>query len=242
MLSWRLGASGFKARSPLRSALKARSPLQTVLHRRLLSSSSAATSASKSPLVLSAAVFGGANALGFGISVATGWHYHLDLIGTGAFTAAALVTAGTESRQRLSAGLIGLWSAKLAAFLFYRVLQTHHDARLDQTLSTTKGAAGFWGSSFIWGFVCSLPHTAAAGVPLSARPPLGRALNVISVAAIVTGLGVETLADAQKWRFKAEPTNHGRFCDTGVWQISQHPNWFGNWLFWTGVLALNAPT
>ena len=82
------------------------SKAQLLLQRRL----SVSTSKPSNPLVTSAAVFGAANALGFATSIATGWHYHLDLIGTGAFTAAAVATAGTGcSRQRLSAGFVGLW-------------------------------------------------------------------------------------------------------------------------------------
>ena len=241
MLLRSLGSPAFNAQSQLQHWRLVTSKAPSLLHRRLITSK-APSSPPHAPLTTSAVIFGGANALGLGVSIATGWHYHLDLIGTGAFAVAAAATAGAEARQRLSAGFVGLWSAKLAGFLFYRALQTHHDARLDKTLSTAKGAAGFWGVSFIWGFVCALPHTVAAGVALSARPPLGRALDAISIAAIVTGLAVESLADAQKWSFKADPCNRGRFCDAGVWQICQHPNWFGNWLFWTGLFALNAPT
>ena len=36
---------------------------------------------------------------GFGISVATGWHYHLDLIGTGIFSAASLALVGQPGRE-----------------------------------------------------------------------------------------------------------------------------------------------
>ena len=80
-----------------------------------------------SALGLSTAIIGAANALGFGVSVATGSHYHLDLLGTGVFAVSAIATRGTELRQQLSAACIGLWSTKLAGFLLYRVLQTHHD-------------------------------------------------------------------------------------------------------------------
>ena len=57
----------------------------------------------------------------------------------------------------------------------------------------------------------------------------------------VAGLATETAADLQKWSFKADPDNRGRFCDAGVWQLSQHPNWFGNLLLWCGVFAFNLP-
>merc|ERR1712150_120262 len=54
------------------------------------------------------------------------------------------------------------------------------------------------------------------------------------------GLYWEWVADGQKWLFKMDPTNRGRFCDVGLWSLSQHPNYFGNLLMWTGVFLLNA--
>ena len=57
------------------------------------------------------------------------------------------------------------WATRLATFLFYRVLHTGHDARLDAQLATAGGAVGFWAVSFLWGVVASAPH--ALGAPAS---------------------------------------------------------------------------
>ena len=97
-------------------------------------------------------VFAGFNAVGWLISILTKSHLHLDLIGTGAFAVAGIVPLmigsakvilGTTSRIKLSAAMVALWGTKLAAFLFFRVLNTGHDARLDDLLSTTSGASEF---------------------------------------------------------------------------------------------------
>ena len=224
-----------------RRVAKLASPLMNVLTRAATSGPGADSALVPSPLVTSAKIFGAANLLGLGISLATGSHYHLDLLGTGAFTLMAVATAGSDPRQMLSAAAIGLWSAKLAAFLVYRVLQTTHDARLDQTLASTSGAVGFWAVSCLWGLLVSLPHTIAAATP-GRRPSFGRATDVAGLLLLGLGLAVESLADWQKWRFKQNEANRGRFCDAGLWQASQHPNWLGNLLLWTGVLVLNAQT
>lgn len=191
------------------------------------------------PLAASAAIIGAANGLGFGISLATGWHYHLDLIGTGCFAISALAISGSAPVQRLSAAAVGVWASKLAGFLFYRVLQTKHDARLTDVLATSTGAFGFWFISFAWGWFVSLPHTLAAGVEKA--PPLG-ACSALGLGMFVVGLVIETLADVQKWRFKQNPATARAFCDAGVWKLCQHPNWFGNLLLWSGIALLNAPT
>ena len=192
------------------------------------------------PLGLSAAVIGAVNALGFGISVATGSHYHLDLFGTGVFAASALLLRGNDLRGQVSAGAVALWAVKLSSFLVYRVFHTTHDARLDDTLSTTTGAFGFWAASFLWGWIVSLPHTLAATVT-KGRPPFGGASDVLALAIFCAGLALETTADGQKWAFKQDPANRGKFCDVGVWRVSQHPNWLGNLMVWAGVLLLNTP-
>ena len=191
------------------------------------------------PIPTSAAILGAANVLGFGISVGTNWHYHLDLIGTGVFAVSAILVSGAGQVQRLSAGAVSLWAVKLASFLFYRVLQTKRDTRLEGLLATTSGAASFWFVSFMWAFLVSLPHTVAAGVP--AAVPFGTT-SAAGLALFGSGFCLETAADVQKWLFKADAANKGRFCDVGVWKLTQHPNWFGNLLLWTGIFVMNAPT
>lgn len=77
----------------------------------------------------------------------------------------------------------------------------------------------------------------------------------IGVGVFITGLLLETVADYQKWIFKyhqqqeqdqREQHEHQTapppFCNTGLWSLSQHPNWFGNLVLWTGIFILNAPS
>ena len=192
------------------------------------------------PLASSAAIFGAANGLGFGISLATGWHYHLDLIGTGVFAVAAFAVAGQAPAQRASAFAVAAWASKLAGFLFYRALQTKYDGRLTDMLASSTGAFGFWLVSFAWGWFVSLPHTLAASVPAGSVPAMRAAgCSALGLGLFAVGMVVETLADAQKWAFKQNLATRGAFCDVGVWQLCQHPNWLGNLLLWSGVLLLN---
>lgn len=195
-----------------------------------------------SPVATSAAVFGVANTMGLGISaIFNGCHLHLDLIGTGAFAVAALALRGTTLAQQASAGAVAAWAVKLSSFLFFRACITKKDLRLDETLSTFSGQFGFWLISFLWGWLVSLPHTLATGVPLAERPPFGR-VHIMGLALFAIGFALETAADLSKWAFKGSAANAGKFCDIGVWKLCQHPNWFGNLLIWTGILVLNSPT
>jgi steroid 5-alpha reductase family enzyme len=130
---------------------------------------------------------------------------------------------------------VTLWSVKLAGFLLFRIIKLGEDMRLSDLFASAKGTISFWIFSLLWGVLCSLPHTLAS---TSSSPGISAATFAGS---IVYGIGliVETTADYQKWMFKAE--NPGKFCNVGLWSISQHPNWFGNLLIWTGILLMNAP-
>jgi steroid 5-alpha reductase family enzyme len=196
---------------------------------------------SNAPLWKSSKIILGANALGWMISVAfPTCHYHVDLLGTGAFAVAAAATTtplmAATDRTLWSSRAVMVWSARLASFLFYRVLQTGHDSRLDEQLSTPVLSGQFWFVSALWGIVCALPHTLGTTSSLKGSPVWTRT----GVLMAATGVVMESLADYQKWTFKQ---NHpgGTFCNAGVWSISQHPNWFGNLLLWSGIYIMNAP-
>ena len=188
----------------------------------------------------------GLNALGCIISIATGSHLHLDLIGTGAFAIAAIpsllysLKSKALLRVTLSSSCVIVWASKLAGFLFFRALKVKHDARLDETLSTADGAVMFWVISALWGIICALPHTLGTTSSYSNPFPDPSPTTVIGFAMFSIGFIIETLADYQKWIFKSK-SNPGEFCNIGLWSISQHPNYFGNLMLWTGILILNSP-
>lgn len=189
------------------------------------------------PFWKSTGVFAGANLLGYGINlVFPHAHYHVDLLGTGAFALAAFPSLfSTAQRIQWSGAAVMAWSVKLAAFLFYRVLNTKYDARLDEQLSHPTSAAAFWFVSFLWGAVCSLPHGLGTTSSLAGNPA---ALNA-GMALFGAGWVTETLADYQKWTFKQ--SKPGKFCDTGLWSVVQHPNWLGNLMLWSGIFVMNVP-
>jgi len=57
------------------------------------------------------------------------------------------------------------------------------------------------------------------------------------VGCLVMGIGIlfELIADNQMYRFKALPSNKGKFIDMGIWRYSRHPNYLGESLFWWGL-------
>ena len=212
-----------------------------------------ALSASPSPLITSAKVFGSVNAAGLLISVLTGSHVHLDLLGTGAFIPATLIPFMRLARspKPLSASLMGsqliitAWAFRLATFLFYRAMVLKHDGRLTETLSTFNGTFGFWYLSALWGIFCTLPHVLAMYPSslivkkISAPSSVFAAISSFGFIISLAGLFIEAIADFQKWNFKMTHPND-QFISSGLWSISQHPNYFGNLLIFFGLFLQNS--
>lgn len=124
---------------------------------------------------------------------------------------------------------------QIGKFSLYRATRLGHDNRLTETLSTRSGTFGFWFITFVWNLCCSLPYLLGL---LSNR---SNTLLVQSGGLVfMIGLIIETTADLQKWMFK-QSNPSGTFCNVGLWSISQHPNFFGNWVLWAGIFLMNLP-
>ena len=186
-------------------------------------------------------IYAATDAFGFLVSLVTGSHWHLDLIGTGAFALASLPNAlpgsstKTSLSQRASSIAISIWAIKLATFLCYRATQVGKDHRLTETLSTLGGTFGFWFITFLWNVCCSLPYLLGL---LSNQS--NTTLVQVGGLVFLLGLVLETTADLQKWMFKRSHQSD-QFCNVGLWAVSQHPNFLGNWILWAGIFIMNLP-
>ena len=64
-----------------------------------------------------------------------------------------------------------------------------------------------------------------------------RQFTAIEMAAVLfwlTGFSIESAADHQKTRFRAQPANKDKFIASGLWTYCRHPNYFGEIMAWTG--------
>lgn len=66
--------------------------------------------------------------------------------------------------------------------------------------------------------------------------------TIFGLILFVAGFILEVAADGEKKKFSADPKNHGRCIDQGVWTWCRHPNYFGEILIWVGIFTLGFRT
>ncbi|MBI1403832.1 MAG: DUF1295 domain-containing protein [Porphyrobacter sp.] len=168
---------------------------------------------------------------------------------TGALTylsvIAAAALAANDGRESLGpaalvvAAMVAIWAIRLGSFLFTRIHAAGGtDVRFEKIKVNPPRFLVAWTLQACW-----VIFTASAALVIITGPepqPLG-AFFWAGAAMWLAGFIFEVIADAQKRRFKADPANRGRFITTGLWAWSQHPNYFGEILLWTGILVIALP-
>jgi steroid 5-alpha reductase family enzyme len=160
-----------------------------------------------------------------------GWSFGLGLAGL----VLALVPGISDpsTRQIVVAVLIALWSLRLGLHIAQRSMHGPEDARYAALRQE-------WGPDFERRLFIFLQVQAAAAALLGLSmtlaahnpAPWPRFLDFAGIAVLLIAVAGEGVADEQLRRFKANPANKGRVCDTGLWSWSRHPNYFFEWLGW----------
>ncbi len=140
--------------------------------------------------------------------------------------------------QIVAAGLITLWGIRLATYLFIRINTMKRDKRFDGIREKFWSFASFWFFQAIAVWVISIPATYLH--LLSIETPFGIVM-VLGVMVWAAGMIIETIADVQKFTFKNNPANKGKWIMTGIWKYARHPNYFGEMTCWWGIFILSIP-
>lgn len=164
----------------------------------------------------------------------TGAITYLSIIGVACWLSAPL-----DMRAIVIAVMVVIWSLRLGAFLFVRIGKSGGtDARFEAIKVNPLRFLIAWTLQAVWAIITA----AAALVIISTqdRVPLDIVFWLGSAIWLAAFL-VEVIADQQKSAFKADPANAGKFISTGLWSWSQHPNYFGEIMLWTGAAIIALP-
>ena len=159
------------------------------------------------------------------------WSYAVGVAGV----AAALVPLGPEgpeARNWLVAALVGIWSLRLGTHILRRTLKGVDYPRYAQLKAE-------WGDKRDQQLLLFLQIQAACGLVLAiaamaaAHNPAPFGLpDMLGILVAIIAIFGEAVSDAQLAASKRDPANKGKVCDTGLWGLSRHPNYFFEWFFW----------
>lgn len=176
----------------------------------------------------------------------SGWIDACWSLGTGSTaTAAALMPVASTSwhwRQVLVAGLAAAWGLRLGLHIIRRSHAAGDDPRYRALIEQ-------WGADAPRRLFWFLQSQAAVGTVLAMSVALAahnsdpalRVEDILGLSILVLAFSGEALADRQLRAFKADPANRAKICDTGLWGLSRHPNYFFEWFWWTAfpVIAID---
>ena len=170
-----------------------------------------------------------------------------DFAGGTNFVVLAVLTfflAGTYHwRQILVTSLVVAWGLRLSGYLLYRIIKIGEDKRFDDKRADPIKFAIFWIFQAVWVFVVSLP-VMFVNAPDSATfykdPSVFTAMDIVGSLCFVLGLVSEAISDQQKFSFRNNDANKGRWCQVGLWSVSRHPNYFGEITLWIGVFIISS--
>jgi steroid 5-alpha reductase family enzyme len=151
------------------------------------------------------------------------------------------VRVGT--RAALVIILVSIWALRLSIYITYRNWGHGEDRRYQAIRSRNephfamKSLYLVFGLQVVLAWIVSLPLLAA----IVSSTPLG-IFDLVGACLWLVGFTFEAGGDWQLARFKANPANQGRVMDRGLWRLTRHPNYFGDFCVWWGfyILALSA--
>lgn len=128
--------------------------------------------------------------------------------------------------QYLALALVGLWSIRLGTFLFIRIYKIKVDHRFDNIRNSFSKFLGFWLLQGLTVWVVNMPTY----VVMLAQNTSFSWWSIIPFVLALCFLTWETVADLQKYLWNNK--NKGQFINIGLWKVSRHPNYFGEYSFW----------
>jgi len=151
---------------------------------------------------------------------------------------ALYLTPELSTRAKIAAAMVAIWALRLGTFLFIRISQDGHDDRFDEIKINPSRFFIAWTIQGLWALVTAACALAIiTGANTAEIGPIG----FLGIAIWFIGFVIEVVADSQKRAFRKDPSNKGKFINTGLWSWSRHPNYFGEMTLWFGMAIMALP-
>lgn len=141
-------------------------------------------------------------------------------------------------RQKICYICATIWCLRLLAFVGYRVIIRGSDFRFDKLNAYGQAYSFFaWTSGGTWCFMNFFALWRLADLNPGDTSGKLDALDLLGFFLFAFGLGIETVADLQKYSFNASfaSGNNKKWISSGLWSWSRHPNYCGEILLWLGL-------
>ncbi len=140
-------------------------------------------------------------------------------------------------------GCVLLWSLRLSLHIYSRNKNKTEDYRY----RAWREAWGKWFyiRSYLQVFLLQGLLMGLISFPVIATNTYGQDFawfHIVGVIVFLVGLFFEAVGDLQLKKFIGNPENKGRIMQTGLWQYTRHPNYFGEVTLWWGVWIMSLGT
>ena len=148
----------------------------------------------------------------------------------------------THPYRMILAAMPVLWAIRLGAYLFRRVLLKGKDHRFDVFRHIWWRFGRFFIIQGVSIWVIALPYTVALSSTTEQVDYAYQSICLpIGATIFLLGFLIETIADAQKFKFRSDPINEGKFMAEGLFSIVRFPNYTGEIMLWTGIFIATIP-
>ena len=136
---------------------------------------------------------------------------------------------GIDLISLLLGSMVIVWATRLSSFLFLRVKKSGEDVRFKKIKHSFSWFLMTFMLQGMWVFMCIFP----ALIVISSFNSEINNYAIVGSIVWLFGFLFEIIADNQKSNFNK--FNKGEFISSGLWSITRHPNYFGEFILWLGI-------
>jgi len=136
---------------------------------------------------------------------------------------------GIDLISLLLGSMVIVWATRLSSFLFLRVKKSGEDVRFKKIKHSFSWFLMTFMLQGMWVFMCIFP----ALIVISSFNSEINNYAIVGSIVWLFGFLFEIIADNQKSNFNK--FNKGEFISNGLWSITRHPNYFGEFILWLGI-------